>query len=108
MFWIVDNGSSHRGQASINRLHRRWPDLILVRTPHHAKPGRDLLLDRPAQGNHPYHNIRSLASVAGRLTTASGYSEITEPFGWRFTRNDLSDWLKRLPDRRTTRLTLVA
>ena len=36
VFWIVDNGSSHRGQASISRLQRRWPNLILVHTPIHA------------------------------------------------------------------------
>jgi hypothetical protein len=30
VFWIVDNGSSHRGQASINRLEGRWHNLRLV------------------------------------------------------------------------------
>lgn len=25
VFWIVDNGSSHRGQASIDRMTTRWP-----------------------------------------------------------------------------------
>jgi hypothetical protein len=37
VFWIVDNGSSHRGQASVCRLERRWPNLILVHTPIHAR-----------------------------------------------------------------------
>ncbi len=36
VFWIVDNGSSHRGQASIDRLEDRWPNLKLVHTPVHA------------------------------------------------------------------------
>src|SRR4051812_24970058 len=36
VFWIVDNGSSHRGQKSIDRLQGRWPNLILVHTPLHA------------------------------------------------------------------------
>ncbi|MGZ4259951.1 MAG: transposase, partial [Solirubrobacteraceae bacterium] len=36
VFWIVDNGSSHRGQASVRRLENRWPNLILVHTPVHA------------------------------------------------------------------------
>lgn len=36
VFWIVDNGSSHRGQASIDRLQARWPNLILLHTPVHA------------------------------------------------------------------------
>ncbi|MDQ3435411.1 MAG: transposase, partial [Actinomycetota bacterium] len=36
VFWIVDNGSFHRGQASIDRLQGRWPNLALVHTPVHA------------------------------------------------------------------------
>jgi hypothetical protein len=27
------------------------------------------------------------------------YNQISEPFGWKFTRNDLNDWLTRLADR---------
>ena len=27
VFWIVDNGSSHRGKASIKRLEGAWPTL---------------------------------------------------------------------------------
>jgi hypothetical protein len=33
VFWIVDNGSDHRGKASIKRLQRRWPTLIVVYLP---------------------------------------------------------------------------
>jgi hypothetical protein len=36
VFWIVDNGSSHAGQASITRLQGEWPNLILVHLPTHA------------------------------------------------------------------------
>ena len=36
VFWIVDNGSSHRGQKSVERLERRWPNLVLVHLPVHA------------------------------------------------------------------------
>lgn len=35
-FWIVDNGSSHRGKRSIDRLQGDWPNLVLVHTPVHA------------------------------------------------------------------------
>jgi hypothetical protein len=47
VFWIVDNGSDHRGQASIDRLQGRWSNLILVhpRARQLAQPGRDLPLD---------------------------------------------------------------
>jgi hypothetical protein len=36
LFFIVDNGSSHRGQASVERLRRRDKRIILVHTPVHA------------------------------------------------------------------------
>nr|WP_230416197.1 IS630 family transposase [Micromonospora tarapacensis] len=36
VFWIVDNGSSHRGQAAANRLSRRYPNAVMIHTPVHA------------------------------------------------------------------------
>ena len=36
VFWIVDNGSSHRGQAAIDRLAEQFPNAIMVHTPVHA------------------------------------------------------------------------
>ncbi len=36
VFWIVDNGSSHRGEAAARRLQARYPNLILVHLPTHA------------------------------------------------------------------------
>ena len=36
VFWIVDNGSSHRGQATIDRLAEQYPNAIMVHTPVHA------------------------------------------------------------------------
>ena len=36
VFWIVDNGSSHRGQSSIDRLSQKYSNAILVHTPVHA------------------------------------------------------------------------
>jgi hypothetical protein len=36
VFWIVDNGSSHRGTAAVTRLAKRWPNLVLVHLPVHA------------------------------------------------------------------------
>jgi hypothetical protein len=36
VFWVVDNGSSHRGQAAIDRMRQAWPAARLVHTPVHA------------------------------------------------------------------------
>ncbi|MFC5670760.1 transposase [Streptomyces incanus] len=36
VFWIVDNGSSHRGQKAIDRLTNAFPNAVMVHTPVHA------------------------------------------------------------------------
>jgi hypothetical protein len=36
VFWILDNGSSHRGLPSVNRLQGKWPQIIVVHLPIHA------------------------------------------------------------------------
>jgi hypothetical protein len=36
VFFIADNGSSHRGQASIDRMAKAWPTAKLVHLPIHA------------------------------------------------------------------------
>jgi hypothetical protein len=46
VFVIVDNGSAHRGQRSIDRLQGTWRNLIPVHTPVHGS-----WLRRVAGGN---------------------------------------------------------
>jgi len=36
VFWVVDNGSSHRGHKAIDRLAEQFPNAVLVHTPVHA------------------------------------------------------------------------
>ncbi len=36
VFWIVDNGSSHRGARAVDRLPRQYPNLVLLHGPVHA------------------------------------------------------------------------
>jgi len=36
VYWIVDNGSSHRGKRAIDRMAARFPNAVLVHTPVHA------------------------------------------------------------------------
>jgi hypothetical protein len=53
VFWVVDNGSSHCGAISIERLREEWPRAVLVHNPRLlVEPGRDLPFHRQAQG--PY------------------------------------------------------
>ena len=36
VFWVMDNGSAHRGAKGDARLHDHWPTLVPVHTPRHA------------------------------------------------------------------------
>ena len=36
VFWVIDNGSAHRGAKADARLRQRWPALVPVHTPLHA------------------------------------------------------------------------
>lgn len=55
------------------------------------------------------NDFDSLASIARRLNEFEHlYNEIAEPFGWKFTREDLNAWLDRLAERQPTQLTLAA
>jgi hypothetical protein len=36
VFWIMDNGSSHRGQPCVRRLTEAYPNLVPVHSPVHA------------------------------------------------------------------------
>src|SRR5437899_7912276 len=53
VFWIVDNGSSHRGQRAAEELLARHPRIVIVHTPTYASwlnQIGNLLFDYPAQG----------------------------------------------------------
>jgi DDE superfamily endonuclease len=111
VFWIVDNGSSHRGQAAIDRLQGRWPNLILVHTPLHASWLNQIeiyfsIVQRKVLTPNDFD---SLADVAKRLNEFEHlYNEITAPFGWNFTRQKLNTWLDRLAIHHPAQLTLAA
>jgi len=111
VFWIVDNGSSHRGQASIKRLHGRWPNLVLVDTPVHASWINQVeiyfsIIQRKVLTPNDFD---SPAQVARRLNDYEQlYNQIAEPFGWKFTRDDLSQLLTRLAQRQARQLALAA
>jgi hypothetical protein len=99
VFWIVDNGSSHRGQKSIDRLERRWPNLTLVHLPLHASWLNQIeiyfsIVQRKVLTPNDFSD---LAAVAKRLNEFEHhYNEVARPFDWRFTRRDLDHLMTRL------------
>ena len=99
VFWIVDNGSSHRGQASVERLQRRWRNLVLVHLPLHASwlNQIEIVFSIIQRKVLTPNDFRDLAAVARRLNGFEHYyNEIAEPFEWTFTRSDLDELLARL------------
>jgi hypothetical protein len=98
VFWVVDNGSSHRGQASIDRLQERWPRLRLVHLPIHASWLNQVeiyfsVIQRKVLTPNDFVD---LAEVEARLLAFQTYYEqIAAPFEWKFTRKDLSALLAR-------------
>lgn len=99
VFWIVDNGSSHRGAASILRLKAKYPNLVLVHGPVHASWLNQIeiyfsILQRKALTPNDFP---SLGAVKERLMEFQHYYEgIAKPFEWKFTRRDLQELLKKM------------
>jgi hypothetical protein len=99
VFWIVDNGSSHRGQASIDRLQGRWDNLVLVHTPVHASWLNQVeiyfsVLQRKVLTPNDF---TSTDQVEDRiLRFQRHYEQVARPFKWKFTRRDLRALMQRL------------
>jgi hypothetical protein len=111
VFWIVDNGSSHRGQAAVDRLQGRWPNLILVHTPIHASwiNQIEIYFSIAQRKVLTPNDFASIADVARRLNEFEHlYNQIAEPFGWNFTREKLHASLDRLAAHHSGQLALAA
>ena len=99
VFWILDNGSSHRGDACVRRLQAAFPNLIPVHGPVHASWLNQIeiyfsIVQRKALTPNDF---RSLNEVEDRLLGFQRYYEsIAVPFEWRFTKNDLAALMRKL------------
>ena len=98
LFFIVDNGSSHRGQASVQRMRRRDKRIILLHTPIHASWLNQVeiyfsIIQRKVLTPNDFATLEAVR-VRVRL-----YEELSNrtprPFAWKFTRQDMLDWLER-------------
>jgi transposase len=101
VFWIVDNGSSHRGQASVDRLQGAWPNLTLVHLPVHASwlNQIEIYFSVVQRKVLTPNDFLDLAEVEQRLLGFQRrYQQAAVPFDWRFTRADLEQLLRRLDD----------
>lgn len=102
VFWIVDNGSLHRGPKAVARLRERWPQLVLVHLPVHTSWLNQIeiffsIVQRKVLTPNDNTSLKDLA--ARILLFQSRFEEIAKPFEWKFTRTDLAQLLGRLLQR---------
>jgi DDE superfamily endonuclease len=99
VFWIVDNGSSHRGHVAADRLHAQWPNLVLVHLPFYASwlNQIEIVFSVIQRKVLTPNDFPSLQGLVDRLDDFEHhYNQIAKPFQWSFTRRDLSDLIARV------------
>jgi transposase len=99
VFWIVDNGSSHRGSRARQELVARYPNLILVHLPTHASwlNQIEIYFSITQRKVLTPNDFPSLAAVEQRLLAFEDrYNRTAQPFAWTFTRQDLERRLAQL------------
>jgi transposase len=99
VFWVVDNGSSHAGKASIRRMAEAWPQVTLVHLPVHASWLNQIeivfsVIQRKVIKPADFADLGALAQRLGEFEPR--YNATAAPFDWRFTRADLTDLCRRL------------
>jgi transposase len=112
VFWIVDNGSSHRGAASIKRMTRAWPNAHLIHLPVHASwlDQAEIYFSVVQRKVVKPNDFTGLGQIRDRLAAFEiRYNTAAKPFNWKFTRTDLGDLLRRIDAHEAQRsLQLVA
>ena len=101
VFWIVDNGSSHRGQTSVNRTKEKWPRIVLVHLPIHASWLNQIeiyfsIIQRKILTPNYFTSKEQLRNTIFNFQTY--YQNIAKPFEWKFNKNDLAKLMKKLTD----------
>jgi transposase len=97
VFWIVDNGSSHRGQRAAHELQARHPRIVIVHTPTYASWLNQIqiyfsIIQRKVLTPNDYTSLEELAEAIdafGKRCSALG-----KLFAWCFTRQDLERRLR--------------
>jgi len=107
VFWIVDNGSSHRAKKSVERLAARWSNLHLLHVPVHASwlNQVEIYFSVIQRKVLTPNDFTSLAEVEERLLGFERrYEQTAVPFEWKFTRHDLAKLMERLADKGSNQL----
>jgi transposase len=99
VFWVVDNGASHRGWTAAARLAEAFPTAIMVHTPIHASwlNQIEIYFSVVQRKLLTPDNHASLEALTQQLTAFEArYNQAARPFDWRFKREDLNRLLDRI------------
>jgi hypothetical protein len=99
VFWIVDNGSSHRGARCVARLGKKYQNLVVVHGPVHASwlNQNEIYFSILQRKALTPNDFPSLQAVEERLMGFQSYYEkFANPFEWKFTRRDLETLLAKM------------
>jgi hypothetical protein len=99
VFWIVDNGSAHRGAASVARLEGAYPNLRLIHLPIHASwlNQIEVYFSVVQRKVLTPNDFADLDEVGHRLLAfQQRYEQLAAPFEWKFTRADLQRLMAKL------------
>ena len=99
VFWVVDNGSSHNGARSVERISTAWPTAELVHLPIHASWLNPVeiffsIVQRKVVKPQDFPDLDVLAERL--LAFQDRYNATAEPFNWRFTRKSLDRHLAKI------------
>jgi transposase-like protein len=106
VFWVVDNGSSHRGQPAIERLAERFPNAIMVHTPVHASWLNQVeiyfsIIQRKLLTPNDFTDTAVIEKRLHDFETS--YNAAARPFRWRFTTSNLAELMERIDQHEQTR-----
>ena len=99
VFWITDNGSSHRGAASVQRMTEAWPTAHLIHLPVHASwlDQAEIYFSVVQRKVVTPNDFTDLDQIRDRLAAfETRYNAVATPFNWKFTHTDLDALLDRI------------
>ena len=99
VFWVVDNGCSHRGWTASARLHAAFPNAHMIHLPVHASWLNQVeiyfsVVQRKLLTPDDFANLDDLTE---KITAfEKRYNRAARPFDWRFGRADLNQLMQRI------------
>jgi transposase len=99
VFWVVDNGASHRGWTAAKRLADAYPNARMIHLPVHASWLNQIeiyfsVVQRKLLTPDDFPDLEVLADRLAAFEAR--YNTAARPFDWRFNRDDLNRLLTRI------------